>query len=310
MNRTKLTIVFIFFLIGASVIPTITQKGMTVSSSSSLQNSTTALSSSTISWRDFIPQSSLYFSWDANGTQYPLPPGGPPRNVNLTISYITVLGSRFVGKLILLYCRATQQSVVVTLEIGEIPTWCTASLSETQLQFPITGNVEEHTVTLTVAVDEHAPAYALGYVRIHASVNTVYGPFGLLPFVNGYDGTAMLSFLPGYLPHIIVIPASNHLNVTPGNTSILPITITNHGNARTAVFSEIVESPPEGWIIHIPGKVVVEVNMSSEIILSVVPPVDFNGTESLTLSFTPYKADDYTQHGDPVYVTIEIICEP
>jgi len=200
--------------------------------------------------------------------------------------------------------------VTVTLEIGEIPTWCTASLSETQLQFPITGNIEEQTVTLAVAVEEHAPAYALGYVRIHASVDTLRGPFGLFPFVNGYDGTATLSFVPGYLPHIIVIPASNYLNVTPGNTSILPITITNHGNARTAVKIEIVEGLPGSWITYIPGQVIIDVNMTEETVLSVVPPVDFNGTESLTLSFTPYKADDYTQHGDPVFVTIEIICEP
>jgi hypothetical protein len=310
MNRTKLTIVFILFLIGASVIPTTAQKDMTVSSSSSTQNSTTALSSSAILWGGFGLHSVLYFSWDANGTQHPLPPGGPPRNVNLTISYLTVLGSLYVGKLILLYCRATQQSVTVTLEIGEIPTWCTASLSKTKLQFPVTGNVEEQTVTLTVAVDEHAPAYALGYVRIHASVNTLYGPFGLLPFVNGFDQTFTMCFFPGYLPHIIVVPASNHLNVTPGNTSYLPINITNHGNARTVVFTEIVEGLPGSWITYIPGQVTLEVNMSSEIVLSVVPPVDFNGTESITLSFTPYKADDYSQHGDPVYVTIEIICEP
>jgi hypothetical protein len=50
--------------------------------------------------------------------------------------------------------------------------------------------------------------------------------------------------------------------------------------------------------------------MSEETGLSVVPPGDFHGTESITISFTPYKADDYSQHGDPVYVTIVIVCEP
>lgn len=243
-------------------------------------------------------------------TQHPLPPGGPPLIVNLTISYVTVLGSPYVGKLILLYCRATHQSVSVTLEVGTTPSWCTAALSESQLQFPITGDTVSHTVSVIVAVDEHAPAYALGAVPVHALVNTLYGPFGLLPVVNGYNCTATLSFVPGYLPHISVVPASDHLNATPGNTSILPINITNHGNARTVVFIEIVEGLPVSWITYIPGHIVLEVNMSSEIVLSVVPPTGFNGTESITLSFTPYNADDYTQHGDPVYVTIEIICEP
>ena len=311
MNQIKFTIGLILLVMGASITTVYAQTTGTF-----VEPEASAIVPQHESRYLILPrcgfglQSVLSFSWNANETQYPFPPGGPPQTVNLTVSYVTVLNSPYVGKLILLYCRATHQSVTVTLEIGETPSWCTASLSETQLQFPITANVVEQTVRVAIAVDEHAPAYALGYVRIHGSVNTLYGPFGLLPFVNGFNGTFTISFVPGYLPRITIVPASDHLNVTPGNTSILPINITNHGNARTVVFTEIIEGLPGNWITYIPSQVVLEVDMSSEIILSVVPPNDFNGTESITLSFTPYKADDYTQHGDPVYVTIEIICEP
>lgn len=296
VNRTRLAVVFILFFVGASLI----------SSASGPQNDVRRL---IVPHAGFGLGSVVTLSWNGNETSEPLPPGGSPRNVNLTVMYYTVLVSPFVGKLILLYCLLTHQEANVTLEIGDTPSWCTASLSESQLQFPITGDTVSRTVSVIVAVDEHAPAYQLCPVPIHVSVDTLRGPFGLLPFVNGYDQTFTMCFFPGYLPHISVVPASDHLNATPGNTSYLPINITNHGNARTAVMIQITEHLP-GWITYIPGQVIIDVNMSEETGLSVVPPSDFQGTESITISFTPYKADDYSQHGDPVYVTITIICEP
>ena len=45
-----------------------------------------------------------------------------------------------------------------------------------------------------------------------------------------------------------------------------------------------------------------EVNMTGVAYLFVVPPDNFSGTDTIILSFTPYKADDQSQHGEPVYV--------
>jgi uncharacterized membrane protein len=100
------------------------------------------------------------------------------------------------------------------------------------------------------------------------------------------------------------------MNVTPGNTSHLHISITNTGNAKTAVYTELVDFPSGDWLISLPSQVILEVNESCDICLSVVPPSDFSGTESITITFTPYKADDHTHHGEPVLITIVVICEP
>jgi hypothetical protein len=204
----------------------------------------------------------------------------------------------------------THQNVTVTLEIGDSSSWCTAVLSESQLQFPVSGTKSSQTISLAVAVDEHAPAYGISTITLHASVETIRGPFGLLPFVNGVSQIASMNFLPGYLPHIIVEPASDHMNVTPGNTSFLPIIVTNHGNARTIVFVDIVDFPSGDWLISIPSEVALEVNTSNMICLSVVPPMNFQGTDTITISFIPVKSDDYTQQGDPVNITISLIGEP
>ena len=306
-----MTVALILLLIGTSVIPITAQDiGISVLQPSNVSGQKTDMSCSKHLHDGFGLGSVIRLCWNSNETQEPLQPGGAPRSINLTVTYDTLLSYPFVGKIILLYCIYTHQYVTVTLEVGDIPSWCTTSLSNSQMRFPITGDESSQLTTLTVAVDEHAPAYKICTVPIHASVDTLQGPFGFLPFVNGYDQAASMNFIPGYLPCIIVTPASDVMNATAGNTSHLPITITNAGNARTLVRIEIVDRPSGDWLISIPSQVVLEINMNCESILSVVPPGDFNGTDTITMSFTPYKADDYTQHGDPVYITIVIICEP
>jgi len=310
MRRKCLVIGIILLFVGTGISPSLAQnieKPSLTTSGNSAQR--TNISHYIEPGGGFGLQSVIYISW-GNGTQKPLVPGGEPRIINFTVTYITVLITPFFGKIILLYCLLTHQYVTVNLEVGDIPSWCTASLSNSQLRFPITDDLISQVTTLAVAVDENAPAYQLGSVPIKASVDTLRGPFGFLPFVNGYEQTSIMNFIPGYRPSIIVTPASDYMNATPGNTSHLPINITNTGNARSGVSIEIVDFPSGDWLISIPSQVILEVNMSCEIILSVVPPSDFNGTESIPISFTPFKADDYSQHGEPVYITILVICEP
>ena len=310
MRRKCLAVGLILLLIGTSVIPITAQdieKSIVQTSSALAQK--TSMSRSIVSRGGFGLQSVIHISW-GNETQKPLVPGGEPRIINLTVTYGTVLRTPFSGQIVLLYCILIHQYMTVNLEVGDTPSWCTASLSNSQLQFPITDTMSSQTTTLTVTVNEYAPAYQLCSVFINASVDTLRGPFGFLPFVSGYWLTSIMNFVPGYLPRIIVIPASDYVNATPGDASHLPINITNAGNDRTVVYTDIVDFPSGHWLISIPSQVVLEVNMTSEIVLSVVPPNDFTGIENITFTFTPYKADDYTQYGEPVLITILVIRKP
>jgi hypothetical protein len=294
MKRKCLAVGIILLFVGTCIIPA--QK--------------THINHDTAPRDGFGLQSVIYLSWDSTEAMDPLEPGGAPRNVTLNVTYFTTLITPYLGRIILLYCLVTHQHVSVTLEIGEIPSWCTASLLNSEFQFPITGTASTQHTTIAVAVNEHAPMYSLCKVPINGSVETMRGPFSLLPFVHGFDQTCIMNFVPGYRPGIIVTPASDYLNTTPGHPSTLSINITNTGNARTAVVTDIVDTPPGNWMIDIPWYVILEVNMSGEMYLTVTPPNDFNGIETITISFTPYLADDPTQHGDPVNITIMVICEP
>jgi len=316
MKKKYVAVGIILLFVGTCIIPAIAQDidieklVLQTSNASDASVQKTDISRSRVPRGGFGLGSAIWLSWNASETEEPLEPGGAPRSINLTVTYYTVLGSPYIGKIILFYCRLTHQYVTVTLEIGETPSWCTASLSNSQLQFPITGNESSQIITLAVAIDENAPGYELCRVPINASVDTMRGPFGFLPFVNGYDQTSIMYFLPGYHPHLIVIPENDSMAVIPNESSYLRIYITNAGNARTAVLINVVRTPPGDWITMMTDQIILEVNMTGVAYLFVVPPVDFNGTDTIIVSFTPYLADDYSQHGEPVYVMIRVIYEP
>jgi len=258
----------------------------------------------------FSLDSVIVISWNANDTQTPLEPGGAPRIVNLSVTYLTTLSYPLIGKIILYYCIVTHQYVTVTMDLGEIPSWSTASLSTSEIQFPVSQTPSSQIVSLSIAVDEHAPAYRLCAIPIQTEAKTLHGPFGLIPLVNGCTQACTLNCLPGYLPHIIVEPESDHMDVIPGEMSHLYFNIINHGNARTVVRAEIIDSPGNDWNILITDDIILDENGSNFMFLMVTPPFDFSGTDTITASFTPYKSDDMSQYGAPVNVTIAVIFEP
>ncbi len=308
MKKKQFTFVVMLLLIVTSVAPITAQEfeDATLSSLVSDQKTKEFHSLSGDGW--FSLDSVIIISWSANSTNEPIKPGGAPRIVNLTFAYTTISSYPVIGKIILFYCMITHQYVTVTLELGEIPNWSTASLSVAEIQFPVNDGFSSQNVSLSIAVDEHAPSYALCRIPIHAEVKTLRGPVGLIPLVNGCDQTASLNCFPGYLPHIIVEPESDHLNVVPGEMSHLSFFITNHGNARTVVKADIIDFPGDDWNVLVTDQIVLEEEGGSNFaFLYVTPPYDFYGTDTITVSFTPYKYDDMTQHGAPVNVTIELI---
>jgi hypothetical protein len=309
MKKKYVAVGIVLLFVGVSLIPAIVQSR----DSPSLPTTRSALKTdkglSILPGRGLALDSVIQLSWNASETEEPLEPGGAPRSINITVTYRTLV-STFIGDFILFYCRLTQRYITVSLEIGEIPSWCNASLSTPELSYLITRNESSQLITLTVAVDEHAPADVSCRVPIDASVDALHGPFGFLPLVNEYNLTSILYFYPGYRPSIIVIPENDSMAVIPNESSYLRFFITNAGNARTVVSGSIVRTPPGDWITMMTDQIMLDVNMTSVAYLFVVPPVNFNGTDTIILSFTPYKADDYSQHGEPVYILITVIYEP
>ena len=160
MKRKYIAVGIILLFVGASLTPAIAQRRDSPSLPTTLSAQKTNTRLSIFPGKGLALDSIIQLSWNASETEEPLEPGGAPRSINITVTY-HVLVSTFIGKFILRYCLLTQQYVTVSLGIGDIPSWCTASLSNHELRYLITGNESSQLITLTVAVDEHAPAYGL-----------------------------------------------------------------------------------------------------------------------------------------------------
>ena len=158
--RKCVTVGIIFLFLGVCITPAIAQIGERPSLPTRRSAQKTDIGLSGVVAGGFALESVISLSWNANETEEPLEPGGAPRSINITVTY-QVLASSFLGRLILLYCLVTHQYATVTVKTGDVPSWCTASLSDSELQFPITGDVSSQFITLTVAANEYAPHYDL-----------------------------------------------------------------------------------------------------------------------------------------------------
>jgi len=257
----------------------------------------------------FSLQSMIDVTWDVNQTNEPLDPMGTPRIVTLNVSYWVVKG--LLGQLILLYCMFIHQTINVTIEVVEKPDFCTTNLSTSQLVFSVNDISTVEHMNLTIAVNEYAPAFSPFEVQIKASVDDVVGPFGFLTLIKGFEATHMIAFEAGYRPLIVVTPEYTYLETSPGTTVIDPITVTNLGNGITRIIVDFIEVP-QNWTVSInPPQIELLVNQSFIMNLSITPPIDFYGIETINLSFTPQKYPYQPGcEGPPTNVTIAVNVRP
>jgi hypothetical protein len=254
---------------------------------------------------EFGLQSMISISWDPDATNEPLTIN-VPYTVTLNVTYSTV--KALFGNFILWYCILTYQNVNVSLKLENVPSWCTANLSNSQLVFPVNGStITDHTL-LFISVNEHAPAFQSFPITINASVNTMMGPFGFMPFVQGNQQTSDMIFVPGYLPLINVTPTYSYIETTPGFTVLDPITVENLGNGKTLVDVKFIEIP-QNWVLMInPAQLIIDVNESKVTNLTIIPPQDFYGIETITLSFTPksYSHPEYEGTALTIHIIVNV----
>lgn len=253
-------------------------------------------------------QSIISVSWDGNQTSEPLIPNGNARVITLDVSYGVVHG--ILGKIILWYYLLTLESVTVTIEIVDTPDYCSAVLSNSQLNFLIDDEITVRQTQLVVSVNRYAPAYEPFNIQFKASVDSVFGPFGFLPFIDGNEHIFNLYLMADYFPCIHVTPEYDSLETTPGTTVIDPITVENLGNGKTRVNTQIVNIPQNWLVILSPSQLAIEVNESEMTNLSIKPPYDFYGYGVITLSFTPQYYNNPVHQGNPVYIQIMVEVKP
>ena len=243
----------------------------------------------------FNLQSVVNVTW-GNETEKPVVPRGELRTLDLIITHTVTRGALGRGLLIAL----TGAPIIIKVEITETPSWCTANIQSGTLSLTVQpGIVSTVKTKLSLQVEDDAPAYALGNIKVKATAQKS----GL---ISGFENEFTLSFIPDYKPLIKPsLPETNVKEIGPMDTAVFPIQIENLGNARTVVILNVVNVPKD-WNAVITSQLILEEGVGSiaTAYLVVKPPKSFGyhyDEQTIKISMQPFKAEDFTKKGEITY---------
>ncbi len=235
-----------------------------------------------------------------NESLKPIVPLGEPQELTLRVRYGVTKGAFLSQALFMLY---QGRQVNIKLELSEKPDWCTVTLKSNTITTKVSSDENDGLeTTLTIRVDETAPAFGAGSVMITASVPKIGA-------IDGYSKTFTLVFTPEYLPMISAqLPEGNSKSIGPMDTTTFPIEVENMGNARTTV-SFTIGNVPEGWIAVVTDEITLDASKGSKgtAYLTVKPPKGFgyhNDDQGIVVTMTPARAEDLRNQGEPRTVTV------
>jgi hypothetical protein len=202
--------------------------------------------------------------------------------------------------------------VQIELKVIEKPDWCEASISNPLAQLKI-GQVDPYQSRLTLTVNENAPAFQQGTVRISATSKITKGLF----FNIGSETVEFdISFIIGYWCVVTYeLPQGTLVEVGPLDTADFQIDIQNIGNGPTYVGIEILDIPKDDWSVSVASSVqlaspVYEAGGTEKTVhLKIKPPYGFgfhNERRSFRVRFTPYYLGLTGLVGQPETITFNV----
>jgi hypothetical protein len=179
-------------------------------------------------------------------------------------------------------------NLFIDIEVNETPDWCTASILPRKLIIPASVNWSTNNATLSMAINEAAPAFSVGLVKVKVIVRG----FGS---IKGGEFFQDIRFIPGYLPVLrLNVSESTCGLIGPNDVANFDIEIENLGNAITDVTCRVIDVP-DGWITSIDSNITIGSrtrtgDIKRTLRLTVKPPHDFGYHEEreiIEVSITP-----------------------
>jgi len=164
MNKKIITIIIILIFISVLFLPTISALNK---SNDDSQNR------SIIGINNYID-----LDYDKKDIIDPIMPRGKGRTINLSINFRTKpRGLSFFYRLTFLLLIGKEADI--KLEIVDKPKWCDAIINQDTLKAVISRGAQNLSSSLSVKVNEDAPAYGKAELTINASTDDIKGLFGL-----------------------------------------------------------------------------------------------------------------------------------
>jgi len=239
----------------------------------------------------------LDLDWESEDVEKPIIPRNEIKELNLTVIFRIDTGESFGKGLSLGYIEKGE--AVIELEVVETSSWCSAVFEATMLLRDI-EKYFEIPAKLFVNIDESAPAYGEGFIKIKARCRK-------LGLMDGYENVFTLYFIPAYYPKIDAnLPEENAKRINPSEFAEFPIIIENVGNARTVVYLT-VSNVPEGWEAVVTDEVMLEEERGSTATayLTVIPPTGFGyhyDEANIKVTMTPTRLEDSDDAGKTISI--------
>ena len=220
--------------------------------------------------------------------------------LNFTVTMEIVTGDTFGAGILEGYLG---DEALIDLFIEDHPPWCYVSLKQTLLVTEV-KKVDQANTFLYLHVNENAPAYGSGFIKIRVKV----GDLGL---IKGDEQTFTLPFKPSFFPIVkLDLPESNSKRVDPSTNALFPIVLENAGNSRLKVFFEIEDTPKE-WSAEIRDSLVIEETKGTKetVYLTVIPSKGFGyhyDEAEINVKITPTFDGREDLSGTPIYATFLI----
>ena len=183
--------------------------------------------------------------------------------------------------------------VQIELKVIQKPDWCTASISNPLANIKVDEPIPYQS-RLTVTVNENAPAFQQGVVRISATSKLQRSLlFNIAEETVEFD----ISFIIGYWSVVSYdMPQGTLTEVGPLDTADFQIDIENIGNGPTYVGIEIVDISDKDWSVNIASSVQLAAAVyegggtKKTVHLKIKPPYGFgfhNERKTFAVKFTP-----------------------
>lgn len=238
--------------------------------------------------------------WSDELTETPVVPRGEIVELEIPITLEVRTGKTFGAGILEGY---STKEALIDINIVEHPSWCTVTLNVDLLMTNITKR-EETSVKLYLHVDESAPAFTNGIIKLRVNVDN-------LGFIKGDTRDFDLVFKPAYLPIIKTnLPETNTQEIAPSSEALFPIEIENIGNSETKVIFEVY-NVPEGWSVVVTDHIILpeEKGSKATAYLTIIPSRELGyhyNDAQITVKITPVFANDVTNKGKPLYANFII----
>jgi len=236
--------------------------------------------------------------YDKTVVQNPIMPLDKPYEIPIEIS-CTIQG--VLGDIV---AEVYDDKFFVDLYVDSAPEWCIATADPPLIEIPISSNWVTTNATVFLTIKENAPAFEEGILRVRVKSRSIGMSRTIIPEGNT---SLEIPFRVGYIPILGINVTNGYYRVIdPYETASFEITITNLGNGKTEVSSEITQLP-EGWTAEIPSNIILGSrlrgsNPEKTIQLMVKPSYTFGYHEEqgvVKISLTPYSFKNTSLKGEP-----------